>query len=52
MAGKEFYGKYLTQGNWASLLPPEAQRDFENGGYYSYRLDSGVMVRDRSGTHT
>ncbi|MPC93106.1 Acid sphingomyelinase-like phosphodiesterase 3b [Portunus trituberculatus] len=45
VAGKEFYGKYLTEGGWAALLPAEAQQEFVNGGYYSYTLDSGVMVR-------
>lgn len=44
VAGKEFYGKYLTEGGWATLLPPEAQEEFVNGGYYSYKLDSGVMI--------
>lgn len=44
IAGKEFYGKYLSQGGWAALLPAEAQQEFEQGGYYSYRLPSGVTV--------
>ncbi|KAG0714622.1 Acid sphingomyelinase-like phosphodiesterase 3b [Chionoecetes opilio] len=44
VAGEEFYGKYLHQGGWATLLPAEAQQEFVQGGYYSYKMASGVMV--------